>query len=75
MSDEGEFDWDLLMRFGLGALGLAPRDFWRMTPAEFDAAVKGRAGIFSARSGKRPGMTRERFGALSARFPDEGRPT
>lgn len=62
-----EFDWDFLMRFGLGALGLAPRDFWRMTPREFDAAAKGRAGVF--RDG-RP-MTRTRFDALAARYPDE----
>ena len=69
MKDDEEFDWDLLMRFGLGALGLAPRDFWRMTPTEFDAAVKGRLGLMA----DAPAMSRERLSALSARFPDEGR--
>ena len=71
MTERTDFDWNLLMRFGLGALGLAPRDFWRMTPTEFDAAMKGRMGVFSDDAG----MSRERFGALTAAFPDERRPT
>lgn len=62
------FDWDMLMRFGLGALGLGPRDFWAMTPREFDAAVKGRLGLFHE---ERP-MTGARLGELAARFPDGG---
>ena len=67
MNDEPEFDWNLLMRFGLGALGLAPRDFWRMTPVEFDAAVKGRMGVFSDEAA----MSRKRLNALALAFPDE----
>lgn len=71
MNQDGEtpeFDWDFLMRFGLGALGLAPRDFWRMTPREFDAAAKGRAGVFRE---ARP-MSRRAFETLARRFPDDG---
>ncbi|MFV0473517.1 MAG: rcc01693 family protein [Pikeienuella sp.] len=64
-ADEG-FDWDMLMRFGLGALGLGPREFWAMTPREFDAAVKGRLGLFKE---DQP-MDRNALAALSARFPD-----
>lgn len=69
MTRGGGFDWDLLMRFGLGALGLAPRDFWRMTPVEFDAAMKGRMGRFHDENA----MTRGRLEALVARFPDQRR--
>lgn len=63
---EDGFDWDMLMRFGLGALGLGPREFWAMTPREFDAAMKGRLGIF----GDSGPMDRSALAALSARFPD-----
>ncbi|MEM8754841.1 MAG: phage tail assembly chaperone [Pseudomonadota bacterium] len=61
------FDWDLLMRFGLGVLGLAPRDFWKMTPREFDAAMQGRLG----RLKEAEPMGVADFAALAARFPDE----
>ena len=63
-----EFDWDFLMRFGLGALGLAPSEFWKMTPREFDAAMKGVLGRF----GDDVAMDAAGLTALSARFPDEG---
>lgn len=65
--DDTRFDWDMLMRFGLGALGLGPREFWAMTPREFDAAVKGRLGVFDD---ARP-INRAGFAALSAQFPDQ----
>ncbi|MEL7466093.1 MAG: phage tail assembly chaperone [Pseudomonadota bacterium] len=68
-SDGDEVDWNLLMRFGLGALGLAPRDFWAMTPGEFDAAAKGRMGALTDGAV----MTQSRFDELAARFPDEKR--
>jgi uncharacterized phage protein (TIGR02216 family) len=32
------------MAAGLGSLGLPPSDFWRMTPKEIDAALRGRFG-------------------------------
>ncbi len=62
------FDWDFLMRFGLGALGLAPVDFWQMTPREFDAALKGRLGQFADAAP----MDRVDLADLSLRFPDGG---
>ncbi|MEL6795134.1 MAG: phage tail assembly chaperone [Pseudomonadota bacterium] len=68
-AEGGEVDWNLLMRFGLGALGLAPEDFWAMTPGEFDAAAKGRMSVY--REGDV--MTSARFDELAARFPDEKR--
>lgn len=68
MRDDDGFDWDLLMRFGLGALGLAPRDFWRMTPREFDAAVRGKVGAYTDGAP----MTSARLTALSRKFPDLG---
>ena len=68
MKQAGGFDWDLLMRFGLGALGIAPRDFWRMTPGEFDAAVKGRVGAFTDGAP----MSSARLASLSERYPDRG---
>ena len=69
MKAEAGFDWDMLMRFGLGALGLAPRDFWRMTPCEFDAAVKGSMGQFADAEP----MSGARLRALAQRFPDKER--
>lgn len=66
MTGGHEIDWDLLMRFGLGVLGLAPDEFWAMTPREFDAAVKGRMGLLHDRAP----MTRAGLADLSARFPD-----
>ena len=54
MSKPGEaFDWDLLMRFGLGALGLAPKDFWRMTPRELEAAMTAATPKAAARQSKK----------------------
>lgn len=60
------FDWDLLMRFGLGVLGLGPTEFWKMTPTEFEAAVKGRLGQLSDTAP----FSRDRLDALLQRFPD-----
>jgi uncharacterized phage protein (TIGR02216 family) len=33
------FPWDDAMRFGLGRLRHAPKDFWAMTPRELHAAM------------------------------------
>ncbi|MEX2520489.1 MAG: rcc01693 family protein [Paracoccaceae bacterium] len=62
------FEWDLLMRAGVGALGLSADEFWAMTPREFTAAVKGRLGQFEDKSP----MDFNAFSALSTRFPDQG---
>ena len=59
------FDWDMLMRFGLGVVGLGPDEFWKMTPREFQAAVEGRLGRLNEPMG------RDGFEALARRFPDQ----
>jgi uncharacterized phage protein (TIGR02216 family) len=38
------------MAVGLGTLALPPSEFWRMTPKEIDAAVRGRLGVASTAS-------------------------
>ena len=58
------FPWAAAMRFGLGRMCLAPRDFWAMTPRELAAA---------AGEGARPHPTRTWLDAQAALFPD--RPT
>lgn len=35
------------MAAGLGSLSLPPSEFWRMTPKEIDAALRGRFGAVS----------------------------
>jgi uncharacterized phage protein (TIGR02216 family) len=52
------------MRFGLGVLRLAPREFWRTTPRELHAAAEG---VFG-RAGAAP--TREKLDELMRHFPD-----
>ena len=60
-------DWAGLMRAGMGparrgGLGLAPADFWALTPAELALML-----------GIEPGggaMTRDRLAELAARYPD-----
>ena len=59
-------DWPVLMRLGLGALRLAPADFWAMTPPEFLAALQG-AGLATCADGA---MDRSGLASLMARFPD-----
>ena len=59
------FDWPILMRAGIKGLGLKPRDFWELTPAEL-------AFLFGEDSGQLP-MDRAGLEALEARFPDRSR--
>jgi len=61
MSGRPGFDWPALMRAGIGEMGLAPEDFWRLSPAEFL--------MLSGGTGPAP-MGRSAFEALAARFPD-----
>ena len=57
-----ELDWPGLMRAGMRGLGLKPREFWDLTPAELALML----GIeFGAGA-----MTRGRLDDLMARFPD-----
>lgn len=61
MSGKAGFDWAAMMRAGISDLGLAPRDFWRLTPAEL-LVILGEAGPAP--------MRRSAFDTLVARFPD-----
>ncbi len=54
------------MAIGLGVLGLAPRDFWALTPRELDAALRGRFGSGEAASP----LTRAEVDGLMQQFPD-----
>ena len=56
------FPWAAAMRFGLGRLRLAPRDFWAMTPRELAAAMPPATGADHP--------ARAWLDAQSARFPD-----
>lgn len=58
------FPWTDAMRFGLGVLRLAPRDFWSMTPRELASA-------WTAIVGERGGpLDRRGLDDLMTRFPD-----
>lgn len=54
------------MAAGLGTLRLPPADFWRMTPKELDAAVRGLFGV----SAGSDAPTRSEFQQLMQLFPD-----
>ena len=56
------------MALGLGTLGIAPDAFWRMTPRELAAAVKGRWGAAAADGP----LVRTDLDDLMQRFPDTG---
>ena len=62
MSGARRLDWPALMRAGMRGLGLAPPDFWRLTPAEL-------AFLLGHGDGRLP-MDRAGLEALRARFPD-----
>ena len=54
------------MAVGLGVLALPPSEFWRMTPKEIDAALRGRFGATLA-----PAMpSRADLDQLMHLFPD-----
>lgn len=55
-------DWPALMRAGIQGVGLEPRTFWCLTPAELLL-------ILGDDPGAAP-MGRSRLEALAARFPD-----
>ena len=57
------FPWEAAMRFGLGVLRLPPAEFWRMTPRELAAALRGLYGDAAP-------LDRAAFDELRARFPD-----
>jgi len=67
-SDVAPFPWDRAMAIGLGVLRLSPDQFWRMTPREFAAALRGLYGEPAAR------IDRASFDELAKRFPDRKSP-
>ena len=58
------FPWDRALAVGLGVLKLSPAQFWRMTPREFAAALRGLYGEPAAPP------DRAALDALIATFPD-----
>ena len=68
MTGPGGLDWPQLMRLGLGTLGLAPDQFWAMTPVELRRALEG-AGILPI--GADGPMSRSGLDALMQAYPDQ----
>ena len=62
------FPWAQALAIGLGVLRLSPDQFWRMTPREFAAALRG---LYSDAAAA---FDRATLDALAARFPDRRRP-
>jgi uncharacterized phage protein (TIGR02216 family) len=60
------FPWERALAIGLGVLRLPPEQFWRMTPRELAAALRGLYGEPAAP------LSRAELDALVARFPDRG---
>lgn len=56
------FDWPALMRAGLHELRLSPEVFWALTPCELETML--------GRTGRPPALSRARFEAMAAAFPD-----
>ena len=64
MKDARAFPWAEALAIGLGTLRLSPDAFWRMTPREFAAALRGLYGDPA------PPFDRAAFDALREKFPD-----
>lgn len=58
------FDWPALMRAGMTGLGLKPRDFWALTPAELLLMLGAGSGA--------PPLSRARLDELAQAYPDGG---
>lgn len=64
----GRIDWPALMRAGLWALGLRPREFWDLTPAELQ--------VMLGKCGPETGpMLSDGLTSLMAAWPDRGERT
>lgn len=59
------FPWEEAMAFGLGHLRLSPEAFWRMTPRELAAAMRGPLHT------RQPSFERDALKRLMREFPDE----
>jgi len=57
------FPWPQALAIGLGVLRLSPEQFWKMTPRELAAALRGLYGDAMP-------LDRATFDALRERFPD-----
>jgi uncharacterized phage protein (TIGR02216 family) len=57
------FPWTQALAVGLGVLRLPPEQFWRMTPRELAATLRGLYGDTTP-------LDRATLDALAARFPD-----
>ena len=61
------FPWKNAMKFGLGVLRLAPKDFWAMTPRELSAAYS-----FQSETGRpQAPISKAGFTDLMRKFPDK----
>ena len=67
MTKPPPFPWPQVLAIGLGVLRLPPEQFWRMTPREFAAALRGLNGERAVP------IDRGSFEALARRFPDAAR--
>lgn len=56
------FDWPVLMRAGIHGLGLSPRKFWRLTPAELRLMLGEGGGVVP--------LARSRLDELLKAYPD-----
>jgi uncharacterized phage protein (TIGR02216 family) len=61
------YPWARVLAIGLGVLRLAPEQFWKMTPREFAAALRGLYGEPATP------LDRGSFETLARRFPDATR--
>jgi len=64
-SKAAPFPWDRALAFGFGVLRLAPGQFWRMTPRELAAAIRGLFGESEAP------FDRAALDELLDRYPDQ----
>ncbi|MFI0846919.1 rcc01693 family protein [Mesorhizobium sp. IMUNJ 23232] len=62
------FPWDTVMALGFGLLRLSPKDFWTMTPREFERAMSFHRGAGDG------GPRRRDLAAMMAAFPDAKAP-
>ena len=60
------FPWENAMKFGLGVLRLAPREFWTMTPRELTAAFNAHRENVQSRAP----ISGVEFASLMKKFPD-----
>jgi len=65
MREAAPFPWKQALAIGLGVLRLPPEQFWKMTPREFAAALRGLYGD------PQTPLDRKTLEKLAARYPDK----